>query len=346
VLASADDGVVEAVKRAQAGRPGPRRPIKFVQGEPVIPEKGVRGVETKIGEQRALELEAQISLELAEERAWSRKEAAFGAIARVTSLFQRSRKEDFDLIYSELRYEPFWHVACKAHVAYERQTQYQVSVKGPEVKEVTIEGLDYPLEGGRLTTPTVEHCAEEARSEVYFDGVSGQQEPSLERYLKFPAAAIPDAELNTFAPEGAIVLGTSVSASAVVRQVLAGMSKQIQAGEVLDEGIEVQAVDLYYRPVYAFGIRWASKGRDGVIEVDGLTTEVSAGGKTYEGYTAEPLDPAALFDVRSDEVAQIIPGGRVFIAPALGPEPEPEALEPEEPSTPDDQTVDVAEEPE
>lgn len=281
-------------------------------------------METEIGEQRALELEAQLSMELAEERAWSRKESAFGALARVTSLFQRPREEDFELVYSELRYEPIWHVACKAHVIYDRQQEYQVPVKGPEVKGVTIEGIDYDLEGGRLRIPAVENCAEEVHSEVYFDGVSGQQMPALARYLKFPAAAIPDAELNSFAPEGAIVLGTSVTASAIVRQVLAGMSKQIQASEVLDEGIEVQAIDLYFRPIYAFLFRWVTKGRTGIVECDALTTEVSAGGNTYEGYTSEPLDPAALFDVRSDEVAQIIPGGRVFIAPSLGPEPEEE----------------------
>jgi hypothetical protein len=108
------------------------------------------------------------------------------------------------------------------------------------------------------------------------------------------------------------------------------MSKQIDASLVVEEGIEIQAVDLYLRPVYAFVVRWATKGRTGIIECDALTTEVSMGGKTYEGYVSEPLDPAALFDVTADDVAEIIPGGRVFIAPVPSAPPEVEAAEWEE----------------
>ena len=66
------------------------------------------------------------------------------------------------------------------------------------------------------------------------------------------------------------------------------------------------------------------------MECDALTTEVSMGGKTYEGYASEPLDPAALFDVTADDVAEIIPGGRVFIAPVPSAPPEVEAPEWEE----------------
>ncbi len=63
------------------------------------------------------------------------------------------------------------------------------------------------------------------------------------------------------------------------------------------------------------------------MECDALTTDVSMGGKTYECYVSEPLDPAALFDVTADDVAEIIPGGRVFIAPV--PSAPPEVAEPE-----------------
>lgn len=283
-----------------------------------------------LAEQRALVLDAQISLDLARERAWDRKLSAFGPLGRVGALFQRPRDEDFELAYEELRYEPMWHVACTAHVVYDRDAQYQLPVGGPEVKGVSIGGSDYELIGGRLSILAVEHCREEARAEMYLDGVSGQQAPKLARYLKFPAWPIPSEELSSFAPPEAIVLRPSVTASAVLSQVLASMSKQIDASLVVEEGIEIQAVDLYLRPVYAFVVRWTAKGRTGIMECDALTTEVSMGGKTYEGYVSEPLDPAALFDVTADDVAEIIPGGRVFIAPVPSAPPEVEAPEWEE----------------
>jgi len=269
-----------------------------------------------LAEQRALVFDTQISMDLARERAWAKKLGAFGAMGRVGALFQRPHDEDFELTYEELRYEPMWHVACTDRVVYDRETQYQLQVGGPEVKRVSIGDNEYELMGGRLSIPGVEHCTEEAHAEAYLDGVSGQQAPKLGPYLKFPAWPVPDEDLSSFAPPEAIVLGTSLTASAVVRQVLAGMSKQIQASLVLEEGIEIQAIDLYLRPVYAFTVRWTAKGRTGVIECDALTTDISAGGKTHEGYTSEPLDPAILFDISADQVAEVIPGGRVFIAPA------------------------------
>jgi len=289
-----------------------------------------------LGEQRALLLDAQITMDLARERVWDKRMSAFGALGRVTSLFQRSSEKDFELAYEELRYEPFWHVACGAHVVYEREAQYQLPVGGPEVKGVTIGDLDYELVGGKLSIVGIEHCAEEAHAEVFVDGVSGQQAPKFSGYTKFPAWPISDDDLNAFAQPGAIVLGTSVSASAVVRQVLAGMSRQIQASAVLEEGLEIQAIDLYFRPVYAFAVRWLAKGRTGVIQCDALTTEVSAGGKTYEGYETESLDPFTLFDITVDDVAEIVPGGRVFIAPATCVMPEePEVQEPVLTESPD-----------
>ena len=313
-------------------------------------------MEIWLAEQRALVFDAQISMDLARERAWSRKLSAFGALGRVGALFQRPRDEDFELVYEGLRYEPMWHVACRAHVVYDRDTQYQLPVGGPEVKGVLIAGTDYELMGGRLSIPGIEHCAEEAHAEAYLDGVSGQQAPKLGRYLKFPAWPIPNEEVSSFAPPEAIVLGTSVAASAAVRQVLASMSKQIQANLIVEEGIEIQALDLYLRPMYAFAVRWTSKGRTGIIECDALTTDISPGGKTYEGYTSEPLDPAILFDVSADQVAEVIPGGRVFIAPAgvavAEQEPEPAEAETEweeqepEPAEPEPESEQEEEEPE
>ena len=277
-------------------------------------------MEIEIGEQRALVLEAQLNLELAQERAWSKKGSAFGTFGRMSSLLKRTRDEEYELIYTEQRYEPIWHVVCKAHVIYDREREFQLSVKEDEVKAVTISSTDYDLVDGKITIPGVEHCAEEARSEVYVDGVSGQHEEDLVEHIKFPAAAIPFDELNTFVPDKAVVLSSSLSASAVVRQVLAGMSKQIRANAILDEGLEVQVIDLYYRPVYAFTFRWTTRGRDGVIECDGLSGDISTGGKTYEGYTSEPLDPVALFDLKSGDLDELVPGGHVFIAPSSGAE--------------------------
>lgn len=81
-----------------------------------------------VAELRILALEEQHSMDRAEGLAWARKVDAFGAIAK---LFSRPKDEDFELIYKERRYQPFWHVVCSAFYGYERQGEYQVTMRGP-----------------------------------------------------------------------------------------------------------------------------------------------------------------------------------------------------------------------
>lgn len=41
-------------------------------------------------------------------------------------------------------------------------------------------------------------------------------------------------------------------ATAVVRDILIGMIKSVQAARIIEDSVGVERVDLYYRPVYAF----------------------------------------------------------------------------------------------
>ena len=65
---------------------------------------------------------------------------------------------------SQRRLEPFWHVAAQARYVYDRRRDYTVPASGPEVREVTVLGQDYPINeaaGRGFALPVLEHCREE-----------------------------------------------------------------------------------------------------------------------------------------------------------------------------------------
>jgi len=266
-----------------------------------------------VADERALLLQEQISMEQAEGRAWSKKGDAFGTITKMTRLLQQSKDDEFELAYKEHRYQPFWHVVCTAHYSYERISPYSVATSGPEVESVTIKGTEYTADGGSIAITGLDHCVEEEHQERFVEGMTGDTTPDLADYLKFPATTIAEEALDSFAPEGTIVVPPQARASAIVREMLAGMIKSFQADRIVEEKVEVERVDLYYRPVYAFRYRWLSKDKEAIMECDALTGELRPGGKTFQQYLGKVLDAEFLFDVGVDAVDLLVPGGGIAI---------------------------------
>ena len=266
-----------------------------------------------VADERALLLEEQISMEQAEGRAWSKKGDAFGTITKMTRLLQQSKDDEFELAYKEHRYQPFWHVVCTAHYIYDRTSPYSVATSGAEVESVTIEGTEYTADGGSITITGLDHCVEEEHQERFVEGMTGDTAPALADYLKFPVTTIAEEALDSFAPQGTIVVPPQARASAIVREMLAGMIKSFQADRIVEEKVEVERVDLYYRPVYAFQYRWLSMEKEAIMECDALTGELRAGGKTFQQYLGKVLDAEFLFDVGVDAVDLLVPGGGIAI---------------------------------
>jgi hypothetical protein len=270
-------------------------------------------MEVNLADERALLLDTQLSMDQAEGRAWSNKINAFGRLVKMTSLFSRPKDDDFELLYKEQRYQPFWHVICSSRYVYERSRQFKVTTSGPEVKSVTIEGLEYDASSGALSLTGLEHCREEMRREVFIDGFTNQPDPSLAGYLKFSSQKVPDEDLDDLTTETTIVVPPQARASAVVRDILIGMIKSVQADRILEDLIDVERIDLYYRPVYAFQYRWHSKEREAIVEYDGVTGQVQTDGKTFRQYVGKIVEPEFLFDVGVETIDLLVPGGGLAI---------------------------------
>jgi len=263
-----------------------------------------------MGEEQVFRLLPMISMEKAREKAWDKKTTVFGS--GLSGLLSRPKADDVQLTYSECRYEPFWRVVCEVHYEYERKRNYIVPVIAPEVQRVTINDVDYPVttKPRQFTMNGVEHCIEEASTDVTFDAVRNQQR-DWKSYLSFDKEDIVD--LAKFAPDGSIVVQPEMHASAVVRQVLASMLKPIQADKIHAEKVDIKTVALYFRPVYAFEYKWEVKGKTAVAEFDGLTGEMTAGGVTLRQQVEKVLNRDFIFDIGTMSADILMPGSGIAV---------------------------------
>ncbi len=266
-------------------------------------------MEIRVADPRVLVFQERATLDKAEGLAWGKKDSAFGTLAR---LFQRPSEDDYELAYREVRYEPFWHVVVRAEAIYDRLRSYAVSVPSAEVKAITINGVDYDVIGGQITLEGMEHCQSGGRVDVTVNALDGQTDKALAAYLNNPYQEVSPEAINSFAPEGALVLPPTVSASTMVKRAIAGTTGTVDADTILNETLEVERIDLYFRPIYGFTFRWISKDREGTLVFDALKEEFTTKGKVYPDFVPEPMDAAALLDVSAETIHSLLPGDHLF----------------------------------
>jgi len=269
-------------------------------------------MEINIANQRILLLKDQITPEIAKERAWQKKVTAFDAFSKVASLLSKPKDEDFTLIYSEHRYEPFWHVVTNARYEYLRSANYQIQTSGKEVKSVTLHDVEYDVQNGHIHVPVTEHCLQEEHEDLIIDGITAKPSAELQKFLSMTPFEV-TGQLKDEVEEGAILVPPQARVSAIMRDSLSKMIKGIHADKILTEEVEVAHVDLYYRPVYAFKYAWTSKQKEAILEVDGLTGEIRTGSRVFKEYMGKILDQNFLFDVGADAVGMFVPGGSIAV---------------------------------
>ncbi|MBP9818171.1 hypothetical protein KBC75_05515 [Candidatus Shapirobacteria bacterium] len=269
-------------------------------------------MEINVAPQRILVLPDQINPEEARELSWTKKLSAFDAVSKITGFLSRPHDDDFELIYQEHRYEPFWHIIATSRYIYDRSAIYQVPVTGSEVKKVTYQKSDYPVTNGHIHLSVLEHCDQDSKEEIIIDGVSGQNNSDFSKYISLESKVV-TGKIEKSVPQNSIMVPPQIRASSLMRQTLAKMIKGIEADKILEESVEVPCIDLYYHPIYAFQYRWVSKNKEAIIEIDGLTGEIKSGLRVFREYIGKVIDPNFLFDVGADAAGLIIPGGSIAV---------------------------------
>jgi len=265
-------------------------------------------MDIQLAEQKIFALSEKITVEKARLRAMDKRTTLF--TSGVNVLLQRIKPEEVELLAMQRRWEPFWNVVCTTHLVYDRTRKFTVPVTGPEVQSITLQETDYPVVNRSITLAAVEHCREENRQQMFFEGVSGEAQ-DLANLMSDDRTEVTD--LAEFAArDNAIVVPPEIRASFVMRQALQVMLKPVQADVIFEEVVTVEAIDLYYRPIFAFEFRWKPKDKTAVAEFDGITGDMR-NAKSLRQQMNIPISRDALFDIGADTIGMIVPGGNIAV---------------------------------
>jgi hypothetical protein len=265
-----------------------------------------------LGTERIFVLRERSGSDQLRQQAMDQRTHAFGS--GLGSVFQRPKAEDVELVASQLRLEPFWHVSGRAQYVYERRREYPVVASGPEVQEITIEGKTYPVSAGPGTRTfkmaALEHCREELAHVLDVDARSGARVADAAVILAGPRDEISDPA--TLGADETIVVAPEQRASYVVRQLLGEMLKPVQADRILEESLTLETIDLCYRPIRAYEFHWRPKDKRGVVEIDAATGIYRQGGSLLP-QLGRVITRDALFDIGADTIGLLIPGGSIAV---------------------------------
>jgi len=232
------------------------------------------------------------------------------------ALISRPKPEELQLTSTENRLEPFWLVAASSKTVYDRAAAYTVTTGWKEVKSVTVLGQELPAVPQPKGDPAfkltaVEHCVQELHIQQTFDGITGTK-VDFQKYANFTRVEISD--VSAFKPEGILLIPPQVRATAVVRQVTTEVVRPVKnAQAVHEERVDIETVDLNFRPVYAFEYEWAAKNKKVVVEFDALTGDMHTGGKKLQDQIKGILTRDLLFDVTADAIGTFVPGGSIAV---------------------------------
>lgn len=265
-------------------------------------------MDIQLADQHIYRLDDRLTPEEIRQRAMDRRTGAFGS--GLENLFSRPKADDIELVDSQRRLEPFWHVACSARYIYDRSHDYVVPASGAQVQSVTVHGEDHPTAAGSFTISTVEHSREDYRQALFLDGVTGAPVPEAPNLIGSTRHEVTD--LEALAGEADIVRPPEQRASYVVRQLLTGMLKPLQADVVHEESITFENVDLYFRPWWAFEFHWKLKDKKGVVELDAVSGEMR-NSPALMARLSRSVSRDSLFDIGADTVGLLVPGGSIAV---------------------------------
>ena len=226
-------------------------------------------MEFRVAPERVFVVTPSMSWDAAKEKAWGQKASVFGALS---NLVFRPAADDVQITKSELRYEPFWHIACQSELEFEVRETLSLPVKNAAAERVSLDlAPDTQLEvrDGSIQLTALTRCRESHRKDEVVDGMTGKPRPDLAHNLTRPMTEL--REIDSFAPADAVVWAPEFRSSFLVRQELGQLMTAVQADRIITDTVDVTSIALFFRPVYAFEYLWRSKRKTQSLEIDGVT---------------------------------------------------------------------------
>lgn len=257
----------------------------------------------KIDGEKLLACADVLGMDKARELANDHKIKAFGLLS---SILSRPKQDEIDIVYEEKRFEAFWHVVGGSRFEYKRRKKYSVVVD-KVVQEVELLGTSFNVaaEATSFDLEGVERCVESYREERMIDAQTDQP-GDFSKYLKVQNRVLSSTEELTM--DGTPIVALETKPSYLVRTVVNGLIKPIQADQILEEQIGISELALYFIPVYTFELHWKPKDKRVTISYDGVTGEMRPKANKITDRLRKSFTNAELFEF-GKEVANFVPGG-------------------------------------
>ena len=102
-----------------------------------------------------------------------------------------------------------------------------------------------------------------------------------------------------------------MSSNALVQKVLLSLPRPIKANKVYEGTVNIDILDLYFRPIYTFEYEWKKRNKTIVAAFDGLTRKEIAKGVNFHEKVKKIITSDLLFDVSAEAANLIIPGSSI-----------------------------------
>lgn len=236
------------------------------------------------------------------------KTSVFG---KASGIFRPVQAEEITITDNQLRYEPFWHVSCNVRYEYDRNCVHEVTDIAPEVHHLTINGQIYaPVDTKprKFSISGKEHCLTVGSKEVIIDAEHGQVQ-NWKNYLDYQKETLNDD--SEFLKNDSIFVQPKISSNDLIDQVLHMLPKPLKAEEIHEATANIDFLDLYFRPVYAFEYNWEKNGKTTIVEFDGMTGKEISKGDKFNEKVKKIMTADFLFDISSEAANLMIPGSNI-----------------------------------
>lgn len=267
-------------------------------------------IPTEVCDPRCFVIRPKISAETALTEAGDHKRKVF-PFDPTAYLPGRRRRVEATLM--ERRLVPYWYVNCSSHFDYSSITEYPIVARNPHAKEIYLPGpsglQSYAVDTtrraeGRVMISGLEHCIVRKREADWVDSYLRWPDPPPDRVQEFqkreqehkqrlkgytekyeptevrdfPAffqTLKVDGEAWFTDPVPTTVMVPLEKAEVIVQRTLKAVMESISAEYIHSWGLRVEAVDLYFRPIFIFefkqyDVQDREVGEKRVEELDGL----------------------------------------------------------------------------
>lgn len=277
------------------------RQSSFLHSDQDQAESG--GCSLSIAEKNILAFFPTLSMAEALKKAEENKHRCLSFFSRI---IYRPKDEEIRLSGSTAQYLPFWQIEFAANVEYVREKPLKLDLD-KSVTEIKIGDQYFKVKDGNLKLKIDEKCSVSQQQTSCIDAITGEQ---IDPGEMLSAGSKTLNNISELISNDFEVIPPRLRASIPVRNMIHGLMQPLKAIEILSQTLNIQKLNLCFRPVYTFEYLWENRKQSVSFCIDGVTGRIYEGNSIIQGDESR-ISEASLFDIGADAIGLVVPGGDI-----------------------------------